>query len=369
MKAAAAKAYIRLLCSLGLGAQSVFPELLRALAAVVPSSFRLFAGVGPDFAAQTLVFETPMPSVVEIMQKGGSCFRGSYVQFQRWWQRQIEPIHAVDPREIGGPEFFRSALYQELWRPSGCHHTLQACVGDARPLGILQLYRAVHERPFQRRESAELAPLLPHIIHGFHQRPQAGDGFAGSGSGAHVILDGSGRVSHRSAGAGELLYLLTDPHARVVSPGLPLAVFWKRLLANLSAAAAGREAPPAVLIHRNPWGRFVFRAYWLEGVNAGGSAFVLVSIEHQEPKRLRMLRTLRECPLSAREREVCFWLAQGDSLPTVARRLHIRAATAKKYADLGYMKLDVRNRTELVAMLSRGEADDTLGKKPVWTTA
>jgi len=354
MKPAAAKAYVRQLCCLGLGGPAIMPELLRALAAVIPSGPNVFAEVRPDFEPGYAILENPVPEALELYAREiQGAFRRVTDALKDWWRCRPGPVHWGHERAILD-DFYRSDMYHHLWRPIGQHHALQGMVSErGRPLGLINLYRNVGEPPFSEREADELARLLPYVAHGLTARPTQDAVFDDSGRSGQIILDNAGRLTHQSETAKALLYLAT--HTGEPGPvklfGLSVKALLKKLAGDLSAIAQGKEAPTPVVCRQNAWGRFVFRAYRLDAA-AGENGLTLITVGHQEPRQLRLLRGLRNVPLSAKEREVCFWLAQGHSLTEVSRRLHVKPGTAKKYADAAYLKLDAHNRAELVERIT-----------------
>ena len=66
---------------------------------------------------------------------------------------------------------------------------------------------------------------------------------------------------------------------------------------------------------------------------------------------MRLIRQIGKLPLSARQAEVCFHMAQGLSYTEIAERLGISPHTAVAHSRWIYHKLDVSSRAELVDRL------------------
>ena len=130
---------------------------------------------------------------------------------------------------------------------------------------------------------------------------------------------------------------------------VPAPLRW--VFANLIRISQKRDAPPPVVQHENSWGRFVFRAHWLEPIAASTDALVGVTVQQQEPLALVMMRNMHAAGLSAKQKQVCLLLGQNHSFASIATQLHISHATAKDYADRIYRKLDVHTRDELLQKL------------------
>ena len=123
------------------------------------------------------------------------------------------------------------------------------------------------------------------------------------------------------------------------------------VLANLVRISEGCDTAPSVAHYGGSFGRFVFRAHWLEPANATAQALVSVSVQHQEPTALVMTRNMRAAGLSDKQAQVCLLLQENRSFAVIAARLRISLATAKDYADRVYRKLDVHTREEALRKL------------------
>jgi two-component system NarL family response regulator len=64
-------------------------------------------------------------------------------------------------------------------------------------------------------------------------------------------------------------------------------------------------------------------------------------------------------PFTEREREILGLLAQGQSNPEIARRLHLAKGTVRNYVSVIFQKLGVSDRTQAaVVAVQRGLVDD-----------
>ena len=93
----------------------------------------------------------------------------------------------------------------------------------------------------------------------------------------------------------------------------------------------------------------MFRAYWLNQPNNEPGGLVGMTIEHQEPLVLKILRALQNLPLSPTQKEVAMLLAQGVSSEKIGERLHIKPTTVKDHVGKIFTKLDIHHREELLA--------------------
>ena len=123
------------------------------------------------------------------------------------------------------------------------------------------------------------------------------------------------------------------------------------LCRNLEAVYQGKAAPPPSMQHINGRGRFLFHAYWLNKCNQEPGNLIGMTIEHQEPLTLKILRLLENVPLSPTQKVVVLMLVQGFSYEKIGERLFIKLTTVKDHVGKIYTKLDIHRREELLPKL------------------
>lgn len=133
-----------------------------------------------------------------------------------------------------------------------------------------------------------------------------------------------------------------------------------QLCKDLNLIFHDKHAPPPSFCHANGCGRFIFTAQWLEPQNREPGGFIGVTIEHQEPQALKILRGLRDLPLSPIQKEVALLLAQGMSNPEIGQRLHIKRTTVKDHIGKIFDKLDIHSREELLPLLLEKSASSVI---------
>jgi len=351
-KNAAATAYIRELCSLGLSGELLIPALLEALHRVIPSARNLFDWVDTDGHIQRYCFEGPIDHAVaklyfdEFHNKREAEAMPKYVDV-------IRGRAAVrSAEELNSAQFFESALYHEIWRPQRLHYRLEGIVRgrDAKPLGSLVLYREQGERIFGRADEQTLATLLPYVAHGLqHGRDRPLDYAKSDRRAVLVNLDALGRIVHLSRNAHKVL-LLAHGNISPASAALPptsenfptLALLHRQL----SRPGDAHDAPCALTL-TNTWGQFEFRAERLEPVGGDDSALIGVTIQHLVPRQVRQLDALEAHPLSIAQKKVCALLLQGLSQPQIAKGLGVSTSTVTDHVRKIYLKLDVHSVDEL----------------------
>src|SRR5438132_11666054 len=141
MKSSSGLATLRALSQSGLTCEAFIPAALEALHGVVPSYRNLFDWTDEKGDIVRYWFEGPIDH------------RVAAHYFEHFYnRREAEAMpafrHAIraraavrSARELDTPAFFRSALYNEVWRPQGLHTRAEVMVRTprARTLGSLVL--------------------------------------------------------------------------------------------------------------------------------------------------------------------------------------------------------------------------------------
>lgn len=368
MKRMSAIAHFRQLCCLGLAPEAVVPSLLSAVHEIVSSEVNGFHWADASGHMVGFVPEYVIPEVVTALVDNfdGLIERCFQIDFATTMRRG-KPLGNLLPAHTS--TFYRSDLYHLIYRPYNLHHVIDLVVRDTPDgvgTGALIVGRSGRQPPFSAAETDSLLQLLPYIAHALHGRDvrtdeerkeaQKGeDEFADSGTGGLVILDAHRDVAYSSARARQVLYYAADPAVAAGSTqgaaGTRTPAPLRAVFDNLVRIAHERDAPPPVEHHRNRWGRFVFRAHWLEPSAASANGLIGVTVQQQEPLALVMMRNMHAAGLSEKQEQVCLLLAQNHSFASVATHLHISLATAKDYADRVYRKMDVHTRDELLQKL------------------
>ena len=362
IKNAAATAYIRELCSLGLAGELLIPALLEAMHRVIPSARNLFDWVNGDGSIQRYYFEGPIDHQLA---------RLYFDEFHNKREaeampRYVDVIHGEatirSAEELNHRRFFDSALYNEIWRPQRLHYRLEAIVRgrDGKALGSLVLYREQGDAIFCRADEETLQSLMPYVAHGLqHGHEQHVDYAAADRRAVLVNLDALGRIVHLSRNAHKVLLLAhgdISPASAARAPSsedFPTLGLLHRQLAREKEQA--RLAPFALTL-TNTWGEFQFRAERMEPVDSAGTGLIGITIEHLVPREVRDLDALQASALSIAQKKVCALLLRGHSHPQIAGRLGVSHHTVTDHIRKIYLKLDVHSIDELRALFAHTRA-------------
>lgn len=366
MKNAKAQAYIRQLCCLGLDKDVMILELLRALHNLIPSENNAFAKIDARMVPTHVFLEYFVPEAMEaFINEQERIFSPVVAGMVNWYSHhQVAPDLTVLLNRL-----YQSDFYHLILRPCNQHYGAQALLRhNGIPIGSINLFRTQNQRPFSTDDAQQLERLLPYIEHGMQTCSEADGDYTDSGQAGLIILTRSGTVLYLSKQAETLLLRATQGALLVVGQGLftykaALSNALQYLFSHIDQVFRGLDISPPAFSHTNSSGRFIFRAHWLQPPTTtpdlwdtvrqypSGDGLIGITIDHQEPSRLKLLRRLQNRRLSVREQEVCLALADSLSQPAIADRLGISTQTVVTYVRHIYEKLAVRSREELLKKL------------------
>lgn len=351
-------AQFRRIACLGLPPQAAVVALLDALHTLVPSSFNRFGFAGPDLRITNGYCEDP------------ACYQFIAPYFSEF-DGKMDYWPTVQSCLLRGPgvgyylpyqtrPFYRSAYYNEIERPLGSYHQLDATVGDGqRVYGNMVLSRGKGQE-FSVVERRLLAQVLPYLAHAL--AAEAGTpavSAASAQSTAVVMVDGKGTVQYADGLGLRYLWMLAqdDLAATAITTNAMMhndAI--AALMARLTSVAEQRDSAAPSLHVQNGWGSFRLRAEPLFG-QPGTTALVRVLIERWEASALALNRRLHELRLAPRQQDVCELLIKGLTQAEIAAQLNLRKSTINEYIQAVYVKLKVHNRQELLQTLSAVHLD------------
>ena len=388
MKPVRAVAALRALCGLDLHAEVLVPAVLEALHQIVPSYRNLFDWTDSQGRLLRYFIEGPIDTQIAQLY---------FDEFHN--RRETEAMPAFDSlrghgagvrsaAELDHAAFFRSALYQQVWRPQGFHTRLEAVLRGQRGqlLGSLVLYRSEHEARFNAADERLLASVLPILASALQSCDTVADGrhVASPDPAQTLIMNLRGDVHYASAGAHALL-LLADGGASREALSRPLDVLASALVPMLLARLRKRWAqpvalrgPPPSITHETRAGQFVAcgellqagpSPWWRVGAATQGAAsqpegaaleadcavrvepLVQITLRRLEPHRVALERALRQLALTPGQAAVCRSLYHGHSHPQISQQLGVSPATVVDHVRKAYRTLDVRSALELRAKL------------------
>ncbi len=364
-RAARPIATLQALCGLGLQPQVLVPAFLEALHEVVPSSRNLFDWTDEQGRLVRYFIEGPIDAQIAQLY---------FDEFHNRREAEVMPAFDSLSRSPAGVRsadgldhegFYRSALYNEIWRPQGLRTRLEAVVRGRGGvlLGSLVLYRGPGERRFTREDEQRLAAVLPAFADGLQA---AGPAVADE---RHVpspepaetlLLTLDGTLCHASDGAQRLLLMaaggasrdrLSRPLALLADPLLSMLLLRLRDRAAQQATPEGRAAvalaPPPSIVHETAAGQFLARGELLHPATAGTPPLAQVMLQRLEPHRVALERALRALPVTAGQMAVCRGLYAGLTQAEIGRRLGVAPATVIDHTRKVYRTLGIGSTSEL----------------------
>ncbi|MGH8613242.1 MAG: helix-turn-helix transcriptional regulator [Gammaproteobacteria bacterium] len=256
--------------------------------------------------------------------------------------------------KVSWREFKRSDFYNIFWRLGNWNHVLGMKITDGDEiLGSMTLLRTNAEQDFSETEVRALKALLPHLGHAMAVDKAYEGPWVDSDDVGLIVLDTLGHIQHMSPVARTLIThaahsVINSSEYRHMSALADVEGLLRGLCHDLSAIARSRgtPAPPVARVH-NSWGRFTFRAYWLDAMGTEGTTLIGVSVQRQEPLALRLMRATSKFPLSPRERQICLHMAHGLSYVEIAKRLGRSERTVVTHTQHIFEKLEINSRREL----------------------
>lgn len=347
-----ATAYLRQLCCSGLSKEIVIPEFLRAVKTVLPSDNNTYTGFDEQFRLSYHILGFSAPDFDEIIPEViFNYFTPELSLRAALWFRH-NPVFTE--RKSFDEYFYKSDMYNLISRPLEQHHGLHALVlQSCKPVGMVNLFRPPQQKPFNCYEQSLITRLLPYVAHALQASHANGVQYSENSLLGLMIMDIEGTIQYLSHEANKLLALASHPVLTPVahSQKTELLIKIAQLCRNLESIYRGQDAPPPSWSFTNPTGRFTFRAQWLNKQNNEISRLIGMSIEHQEPIVLKILRGLQNLPLSPVQKQVALLLAQGFPSETIGQQLHIKLTTVKDYIRIIFVKMDISHRGELLPKL------------------
>jgi DNA-binding CsgD family transcriptional regulator len=352
LKHSNAIAYLRQLCCSGLDKEVVIQEFLRAVQAVIPSGSNTFSGTDEKLTPSYHITEF----VVDESDEVTPLMISGYLTPERLrvsasWFSQYPVIPGW---EVVDASFYKSDLYNLVFRRFDQHHSLFAPVlKEGKPAGMLGLYRPQHQKPFDNREQTLCAQLLPYVSHALCVTSNSEIQYSENGTSGMIVFDTQGQIQYLSPDAKLLLAMACQPLMMLDARSQKEALLAKlgQLCRNLQSIFQGKHAAPPSWSMTNGRGRFNFHACWLNKQNNEPDALIGMTVEHQEPLVLKLLRGLQNLSLSPVQKQVALLLAQGKTNDQIGGQLNIKLTTVKEHVSKIFDKLGIYRREELLPLL------------------
>ncbi len=335
--------------------------LLKELHNLIPSYSNLFHWSDENSQATNLCFEDPVNVDIapfyfsEFYHRRETEVCYTFPELLRRYRGVITLQHFV---KNDLKEFYKHDYYNLIFRPISNHHCLYATLHENdRPVGLLALGRAQCDLEFTPQEHERLERISPYITHGLTTADGLQTGWIDGDEAGLIIMGKRGHLVHLSERGRKLLFMASYPKIS------PLTINFKhhdfatsarliQLCANLRAVFEGNErALPPVWHHQNAWGRFCFRAYWLDKVNHSHSSAIGITVTHQIPLAVKLVRLQETLFTSQKQLELGLLLISGKSYFKIAKQLCQNEATIIAQSKRLYHTLRTRTREEFMTKL------------------
>ncbi len=353
------------LCTLGLSPGELVPPVLAQLHEIVPSARNLFDFCDTAGRLTHYYVEGPVDPDVAAHYFAEFHNRREAECMPRFDSLACAPMGVRGAASLETPGFYRSALYNEVWRPQGLRSRIEAVLRDSSGglQGSLVLYRGPGERAFDAQDEQTLARLLPTIARGLERGGPRADAYVEADEPAEtLLLTLEGRVSHVSGGAARMLMLARGGELPVPGAHTLEALVSRHLPQIMGSLARGEREGHFELDSR--FGRFRLRATLLKACVPGLEAGVLVRLCRMEPCSAALVRGLDRLGLTPGQARVCRMVLEGASQAEIAGALGVAVSTVVDHVRKAYQGLDVHSVAELRALLDRGPQKGAAGISP-----
>ena len=240
----------------------------------------------------------------------------------------------------------RAPIWTEVMRPNGIRHVMTTClVENRRVAGVLKMVR-VDGRDFSEAERDTLALAAPHVRLAY--------------ANAEAMADVAREARHLAAVCDRLdagLLLVTEDASVLYANARAEALCQRYFPSARRGPRAGARLPDPLR------GMLVGRRVQATFARPDGSLSVRAARVGEPDERGDVLLVLEECAtpgaacparghaaaLSAREREVMHWVAEGKTNPEIGVILGIGARTVQTHLEHVFSKLGVVSRAQAVA--------------------
>ena len=268
---------LRLLCSIGLDAAVLLPELFLDLRSVIPA------------LAATVIWSSDTHGTRIATESDDHFALSKHAQRPpRLWQHVQARSGAC--RVLAGVDaHVREALFAhdpQFLRHVVDHTAVTVSLGVAHPvMGCVALYRSTPGTPFSAHEHALLVSLAPVLAAALQVENAPTDAFTVAAHRGTLLLDDAARIVHVCAHAQRIMCL-----ANLDAPDVPpaLGAIGRQFITSPAELRAGGVATRE---HVNTGGRFVFQTQRLKSmVNGACLGGAMLTVTHHLPLALNVLR-------------------------------------------------------------------------------
>ncbi|WGS85980.1 helix-turn-helix transcriptional regulator [Methylomonas sp. UP202] len=351
MRKSHALAYLRQICCSNLSSELITTEFLRAIPNLIQSNSNTFSVC--DQQLRSIYHLTGFdlgylaPAVPNVLRDHHTKER--LVRVANWF-RQSPTLD--DPR-IVDDQFYKSDVYNIIYRAFDMHYTswIKVPINDSQ-VGVLGLYRSKNQADFSSGDRNQITSLIAYLSHAYQAKPNQATEYGNTASQGMLIMSPEGELIYQCPEAKRLIQLADTPRTLIDRrQNNRLLENLKKLADDLVSIHRGKESAIPAFDRVNPYGAFSFKGYWLNNLDSDSKNMIGVTVKYREPIELKLLRAVRSFPLSPTQKEVAMLLAKGISFEQIGRKLHIKQNTVKDHAGKIYLKLNIRQRGDLLPLL------------------
>ena len=336
-----------LVCATGVGMEPIAPDLCRILRHLVKADAGAIFWMSDNGLPAGFFHEDSEASVRDLF---ANAYEELFVGHTEINVASLIGRTDFDCGHLIAPptEYWKSNTYNLLVRASGHHHTIDLRIDDGgQPRAVILLFRAARRPAFEAADRDRLRLALPALRRAL-QTPADTTRWTPRGAPAYIIVDASGStLLFASETASSCLQ-----HGNLVAQGVPQTgrlvsppAFAAELCRRLSS-----EARPSIRLPV-PEGRLHVCGERLE--RAGSENAVLLTLQHEEPDRIAIVRRVLALDISPRQKSLVLAAASGASRTDAAAQTNTSAEALKKHLAIIYQETGARSWPELSRAFSQ----------------
>jgi hypothetical protein len=295
-----------LLCRAGLGLVTIAPAICRTLREIVGAAAVSLFWLDEQGMPAGIFHENASASALDLfVNEYDRLFTGPS-------EINVSQVAATTGRPVGhlmnpGHDYFRSNTFNLLVRANGHFHTLDLRVDVAnRARAVVMLFRE-EQKPFTEDDASCLRQAVPYLKRAIEREPAEGP-WERPAFGGHMLVDRSG--TKLLAVNDEAIRLLKSctmvgTNVRFIGPTTAPPRFAQDLCRRLESSLAAQD------IVEVPWGRLRLTATLMQPAASEATAQVLISLEMEKPKRLKLIENILDLSLSPLQRSIALVAALG----------------------------------------------------------
>lgn len=337
-----------LLCRAGAGIGPIAPAACRIVRELVGADSVLLFWLDQNGLPAGLFYESTADCAIEVFGD----------DYHRFFSDPSELNRPNLPTENENPvgilmnprrDYFCSKTFNLMVKASANLHSVDLKVDiESQTRAVVMLFRT-GQKPFEEHDASYFRQALPYLRHAIERHSPEGPWERRYAPG-HMLVDWSGtKLLAVSDEASHLLHAcaIVGQDIRVTASATLPPRFAEDLCRRLETAGVTSD------ILDIPWGRLRATATQMHEFSTEGTKRVLISLDMEVPKRLRIIHAILDMPLSPLQRLIAQVAAEDGSRADCLSSTGISKEALKKHLSVIYRVVGVNSWEDLAMALQR----------------